>query len=693
MNDKPQTVQTYRLRNLDCADCAVKIESSLQQTPGVRFARLNFATGTLTLDADDPSVVQQTIERIEPQVTMSPLGAEEEPLDENPNRELWRLGAAALCFVGGLFAGAIPWLYTTLFLAAYLLSGGPVLWSAVRNLRRAQMLDESFLMTVATLGAWFIGKPAEAVGVMLFYGIGEYLQARAVGRSRRSIQALLAVRPDQARVQRGQAWQMVSPQEVQPGEWVMVNPGERVPLDGRVVQGESFVDTTSLTGESVPRRVRSGDEVLAGMINQQGMLLVQVTRPFGESSIARMLDLIENAATNKAAPERMMTRVARVYTPVVVGLALATAFVPPLLGLGTLSEWGYRALILLVISCPCALVIGIPLGYFGGIGAAARRGILVKGAAFLDTLANARSVLFDKTGTLTSGEFRLQQVQPAADMPPDEMLRLAARAEAHSSHPIAEAIRQAYGEQVPALQEYEELAGFGVRAQVDEREILLGNDALLHRTAIPHDETTCKVPGTSIHMAVDGTYQGHLQVADALKPEAAAALQSLRAQGVKHLAMLTGDRREVAQEIASHLDLDTLYAEMLPEDKLQVVEDTMAQQPLPLAFVGDGINDAPALRRADVGIAMGALGSQAAIESADVVIMTDSPAKVSEAVQIARLTRRIVWQNIGMALGVKAFFILLGIGGAATLWEAVFADVGVALLAVFNAMRVMRVKA
>ncbi|GAB4526102.1 MAG: heavy metal translocating P-type ATPase [Anaerolineales bacterium] len=675
----------YRLQNLDCANCALEIEERLRETPGVRAVNLNFSTATLHLDADDPQVARRVIAEIEPQVRLLPAESAEE---DAPDRTPWRLGAAGVCFVGGLLSGAFPWLRLLLLLAAYLLSGYPVLAQALHNVRRGQVLDENFLITVATLGAWGIGEPAEAVGVMLFYGVGEYLQERAVGRSRRSIQALLAVRPDRARVQCGEAWEMQPPEAVAVGQRVMVNPGERIPLDGRVHSGESLLDTAPLTGESTPRRARPGDEVLAGMVNQRGVLILEVTRPFGESSIARMLDLVENAAARKAAPERMMTRIARWYTPVVAGLAVLTALLPPLLGWGTFAAWGYRALTLLVISCPCALVISIPLGYFGGIGAAAQRGILVKGAVFLDVLARVRSVLFDKTGTLTSGDFRLQAMCPADDMPPEDMLALAAHAEAHSAHPIAEAIRQAHGQALPPLTDYEELAGFGVRAQVGARTVVLGNDALLHRDAVPHDETACAAPGTSVHMAVDGRYQGYLQVADALKAESAPAVAALRRLGVRHLALLTGDRASVAADAAHRLGLDAFYAEMLPDDKLRVVETLLEAQPVPLAFVGDGINDAPALRRADVGIAMGALGSQAAIESADVVIMTDSPLKVAEAVQIARRTRRIVWQNIGMALGIKAAFILLGVSGQATLWQAVFADVGVALLAVFNAMRI-----
>ncbi len=678
-------MQKYRLQNLDCANCALEIEERLRETPGVRAVSLNFSTATLHLDADDPQTARRVIAEIEPQVRLLPMDAAQESA---PDHTPWRLGAAGMCFLGGLLSGAHPWLRLSLFLAAYLLSGFPVLAQALRNLRHGQMLDENFLMTIATLGAWGIGEPAEAVGVMLFYGVGEYLQERAVGRSRRSIQGLLAVRPDQARLQRGDSWEVVSPQDVEVGQRVMVNPGERIPLDGRVVQGESLLDTAPLTGESTPRRAVPGDEVLAGMVNQRGVLVLEVTRPFGESSISRMLDLVENAAARKAAPERMMTRIARWYTPVVVGLAALTAILPPLLGWGTFAGWGYRALTLLVISCPCALVISIPLGYFGGIGAAARRGILVKGAVFLDVLAGVRSVLFDKTGTLTSGDFRLQETHPAGDMPPEDMLALAAQAEAHSAHPIAEAIRRAHGDVLPVVEQYEELSGFGVRARIDAQDVVLGNDALLHHTAVPHDAEVCAVPGTSVHMAVDGKYQGYFQVADALKSDAAQAVKRLRTLGVTYVAMLTGDRQAVAQHVAESLYLDAFHAEMLPEDKVDVVERTMRTQPLPLVFVGDGVNDAPALRRADVGVAMGALGSQAAIESADVVIMTDSPLKVADAVQIARHTRRIVWQNIGMALGIKAAFILLGVSGQATLWQAVFADVGVALLAVFNAMRI-----
>jgi len=580
-----------------------------------------------------------------------------------------------------------------LFIPAYLLSGWSVLKTAGRNIFRGRVFDETFLMTVATLGAIAIHKLPEAVGVMLFYKIGELFQDIAVSRSRNSIKALLEVRPDYANIQTEGVIKKVSPKTVNIGDIIIVKPGEKIPLDGEIIDGNSQVDTSALTGESVPRTVRLGETVLAGMINKMGVLSIKVTKLFDESSIAKILDLVQNAKSKKAETEKFITKFARYYTPIVVFTSLAVALLPPLFISGaTSSEWVYRALILLVISCPCGLVISIPLGYFGGVGSAARRGILVKGSTFLDVLNTVNTVVFDKTGTLTKGVFKVAKIVPQNGFNEQELLQLAAKIESHSNHPIAQSIRKAYGEKIDEFEvkNYEEIAGYGIRAKVENKVVIAGSDRLLHKENIAHDN--CLVEGTVIHLAVDDIYAGYIVIADELKEDAREAIQALKRIGVEKTVMLTGDNQAIASYIAQQLGIDAYEAELLPEEKVNAIEKLIsaAGKHGKVAFVGDGINDAPVIARADVGIAMGGLGSDAAIETADIVIMTDAPSKVAEAIQIARKTRQIVWQNIGFALAIKGIFIGLGIFGVATMWEAVFADVGVALLAIFNATRAMK---
>ena len=576
---------------------------------------------------------------------------------------------------------------------AYLISGWSVLTTAGHNILRGRMFDENFLMTIATLGAISIHEIPEGVAVMLFFQIGELFQDYAVGRSRSSIRALLEVRPDTANLKIDGDVRQVSPESVNVGDVVLVRPGEKVPLDGDILEGASQVDTSALTGESVPRTVTAGDTILAGMINQSGALTVQVTKPFGESSVSKILELVENASSKKADTEKFITRFARYYTPVVVILSLAVAILPPLFIPGaTQAVWAYRALVLLVISCPCGLVISIPLGYFGGVGGAARRGILVKGSTYLDALTQVKTVVFDKTGTLTKGNFRVTDVVTCNGLNKHQLLALAAQVEAQSNHPVAQSIRKAYGQDVgtAGVQDYQEIAGHGITAQVAGRTVLAGNDRLLHRENIPHD--VCTVDGTVAHIAVEGEYSGRIIITDELKPDATEAIRALHAQGIE-TAMLTGDSQSVADSIAQQLGLDQYRAELLPEDKVSALEAFLTRDGSrnnKVVFVGDGINDAPVIARADVGMAMGGLGSDAAIETADVVLMTDAPSKVVESIQIAHKTLRIVWQNIILAMAVKGIFIALGAIGIATLWEAVFADVGVALLAIFNAGRVLR---
>ncbi|AFY57674.1 heavy metal-translocating P-type ATPase, Cd/Co/Hg/Pb/Zn-transporting [Rivularia sp. PCC 7116] len=580
------------------------------------------------------------------------------------------------------------------FVPAYLISGWAVLTAAGRNILRGKIFDENFLMTVATLGAIAIHQIPEAVAVMLFFQVGELFQDFSVSRSRSSIKSLLEVRPDSANLKVDGEMKPVSPKSVQVGNIIVVKPGEKIPLDGEITEGASQVDTSPLTGESVPRTVQVGETVLAGTINKSGVLTVRVSKLFEESSISKILYLVENASSKKATTEKFITRFARYYTPVVVFFSLAVAILPPLFVPGeTSAEWVYRALVLLVISCPCGLVISIPLGYFGGVGGAAKRGILVKGSTFLDTLTDVQTVVFDKTGTLTKGVFNVTQIVPKNGCSETELLHLAAKVESQSNHPVAKSILSAYGESVETsdVKDYREIAGHGIQARVGNSIVIVGNSRLLLRENIEHD--VCDVEGTIVHVAVDGVYRGRITIADELKDDAVEAIRNLKNAGVEQIVMLTGDNQTVAQIIARQLNLDSYLAELLPEDKVEAIETYLgkASKGKKVVFVGDGINDAPVIARADLGMAMGGLGSDAAIETADVVLMTDAPSKIAEAIQVGKKTHKIVWQNIVLAMGVKGLFIILGIFGIATLWEAVFADVGVALLAILNAGRILKV--
>lgn len=612
-------------------------------------------------------------------------------------QELLPLAGVAALYIPGLIfedrfhATGFSFVEYLLFIPAYLLSGWGVLSSAGRNILKGRIFDENFLMTVATLGAIAIHQLPEAVGVMLFYKIGELFQELSVSRSRRGIKSLLEIRPDYANLKVNGEIKKVSPEVVDIGNVIVVKPGEKIPLDGEIIEGTSLVDTSALTGESVPRTAKVGETVLAGMINQTGVINLKVTRLFGESSIANILDLVENASSKKAETQKFITKFARYYTPIVVFISLAVALLPPLLIPGESSgEWVYRALVILVISCPCGLVISIPLGYFGGVGGAAKQGILVKGSTFLDTLAAVKTVVFDKTGTLTKGVFKVTQVAPKNGFTPAQLIELAAKVELHSNHPIAQSIREAYREKIDAsdVENYEEIAGYGIKAIVQGRVVIAGNDRLLQRENINY---AVDVDGTVVHLAVDRVYAGYILIADEIKEDAAGAIQYLKRLGVEKTVMLTGDNEAIAASVAQKLGLDSYIAELLPEGKVSAIEKILkaAGKGNMVAFVGDGINDAPSIARADVGIAMGGLGSDAAIETADVVIMTDAPSKVAEAIKIGRKTHQIVWQNIIFALAVKGLFIALGVFGIATMWEAVFADVGVALLAIFNSTRVL----
>ena len=586
------------------------------------------------------------------------------------------------------------WQYLLLFLVPYLIVGWDTLKEAAEGLAHGEALSEDFLMSVATVGALAIGfmpgaetQFPEAVFVMLFFQVGELFEEMAEGRSRKSISHLMDLRPDVAHVERGGVLQDVKPEDVTPGEIILVQPGEKVPMDGVVLEGHSSLDTVALTGESVPRSIHEGDEILSGCVNQSGVLKVRTTKAFGESTAAKILDLVENAAASKSRSESFITRFARVYTPIVVGLAVLVAVVPGLIT-GEWSTWIYRGLMFLVVSCPCALVISVPLTFFGGLGGASRKGILVKGSNLMDQLAKLQTVVFDKTGTLTEGVFEVTAVHPEV-IDETELLHLAAHVERHSTHPIAQALRNAYPDEHDecSVEGIEETAGHGIIATVNGRKVAVGNSKLMDKLGAAWHP--CEHSGTIIHVAIDGVYAGHIVISDRVKADAAEGIAALKAAGVAKTVMLTGDQESVAAAVASALKVDEFHAQLLPADKVTAVEKLLSQGTL--AFVGDGINDAPVLTRADVGIAMGALGSDAAIEAADVVLMDDKPSKIAEAVRIARRTLSIARQNIVFAIGIKVLVLVLATLGLATMWMAVFADVGVTVLAVLNAMRALKV--
>ena len=581
-----------------------------------------------------------------------------------------------------------------IFLTSYLIVGYSVVLRAVKGIIRGQVFSENFLMTIATIGAFFVGEYPEGVAVMLFYLVGELFQDVAVNRSRRSISALMNIRPDYANLKIGDGTQKVSPEDVRIGDIIIVKPGEKVPLDGKVLTGTSMVDTSALTGESLPRELMPGSDALSGFINQNGVLTVEVRKTFGESTVSKILDLVQNAGSRKAPTENFISKFARYYTPAVVFGALAVAVIPPLLIQGaTFSEWIYRALIFLVISCPCALVISIPLGFFGGIGGASKRGILVKGSNYLEALNDVDTVIFDKTGTLTQGVFKVTAIEPRT-LSKERLLEVAALTESYSTHPIALSIARAYGKLLDQsrVHDVQEVAGQGISAKVDGQRVLAGNTRLMEQNGIAFPMVDSL--GSVVHMSIDGAYAGYLVISDEVKKDAAEAIRALRAAGVRKIAMLTGDLKLVGDQIGRDLGIDEVYSELLPADKVAKLEalDAKKGKKGKLVFVGDGINDAPVLARADIGIAMGGLGSDAAIEAADIVIMTDEPSKIATAIKIAKKTRTIVMQNIIFALGVKGVFLMLGATGHATMWEAVFADVGVAVIAILNSMRVMNTK-
>lgn len=691
------------LEGLCCADCARKIEAQAGRIDGVKSAEMNFVAQKLTIEAlnkkELPSIIReasQIVLAIEPDVKIS-LTDRKQAASEEGSMKKWAYRISLLVGVVLFAAGVIfnfgkPY-ELILFLVSYVLIGGEVVLRALRNILKGQVFDENFLMSVATIGAFAIGEYPEGVAVMLFYQVGEAFQRLAVNRSRKSITALMDIRPDYANLKIGDQVQKVTPEEVGVGDLIIVKPGEKIPLDGRIVEGYSALDTSALTGESLPRDVEPGSEVLSGSINKNGVLTIEVSKEFGESTVSKILDLVQNASGKKAPTENFITKFAKYYTPFVVFAALALALIPPLLIPGALfADWINRALVFLVVSCPCALVISIPLSFFGGIGGASRNGILIKGSNYLEALNNIDTVVFDKTGTLTKGVFKVTQTAGANGWTEEELLDIAAHAESFSNHPIAVSIQKAYGQEIRSerLAGTEELPGFGIRVKVDGRQVLAGNGKLMDSEKVVWQKT--EALGSIVYVAIDGVFAGHIVISDELKPDSRQAIRDLKALGVRKTVMLTGDIKVVGEAIAREIGLDKVYTDLLPNQKVEQVEslDREKQKNGKLVFVGDGVNDAPVLARADIGIAMGALGADAAIEAADVVLMTDEPSKLVSAIRVARKTRTIVWQNIIFALGVKAIILVLGALGIATMWEAVFGDVGVAVIAILNAMRAMR---
>lgn len=729
----------FELEGLACTNCAGKIEKEVNNLEDIEKVSLNFATSTITVEGEGAdnsfeNELQEIADRIEPGLTVKEsrnrrkranqksdhnhvhehnheegrVNDHEESHDHGVDDEnsylKKRFWPGTIIFALAIILFELPFLEVELgslsiylewllFGSSYLLIGGPVLMAAFKNIKRGQVFDENFLMSIATIGAFSIQEFPEGVAVMLFYMVGEIFQERAVDRSRRSIKKLMDIRPDYANLKLEDTTKEVDPEDVQIGDIIIIKPGEKVPLDGEVLEGSSMVDTSALTGESVPRKVETGDEILSGTINKDGLLTVEVTKEYGQSTVSKILELVENASAKKAPTEKFITKFARYYTPVVVYSALAIAVLPPLFLQGAaFADWFYRALIFLVISCPCALVVSIPLGFFGGIGRASRQGVLVKGGNYLEALNNVSQIVFDKTGTLTKGEFAVSKVESYNGFNNEQILTMAAYAESHSTHPIAKSIVEAFDQKIDnqRIKDYQEISGHGIKAVVDDKEILAGNIKLMNKNNIEYQEVDAD--GTIVYLAIENKYAGYITITDELKEDSIKAIKGLKELGIKQLTMLTGDREAVAGRVAQRLGLDNYYSELLPDQKVDEIEELLGRQKEndKLIFVGDGINDAPVLARSDIGVAMGGLGSDAAIEAADVVLMTDEPSKLITAINTARRTRKIVWQNIILALGVKGIVLIMGAVGLATMWGAVFADVGVALIAVFNAMRISR---
>lgn len=698
------------LEGLCCANCAAKIEYEINDLNGVK-AYMNFINKTLTMETDSydeelQAKIKAIVHKHEPTVRVIFQGSmdqaepnisdDDEPKEGALQKKLFiKLVIGGALFAAGILFDFENWLELTLFLVSYIVVGGDVVWRAIKGIAKGQVFSEHFLMSIATIGAFFIGDYAEGVAVMIFYLVGELFQDKAVDHSRKSISALMNIRPDYANLKSGDGLKKVSPETVNIGDVIVVKPGEKIPLDGRVIEGYSMVDTSALTGESVPRELEPGNDALSGCINKNGVLTIEVTKDYDDSTVSKILDMVQNASRRKAPTEKFITKFARYYTPVVVFSAIALAIIPPLVIPGAVfSDWLYRALVFLVVSCPCALVISIPLGFFGGIGGASKRGILIKGSNYLEVLTNVETVVFDKTGTLTKGIFKVTEINPQNKFTNEELIEYAAYAESYSNHPIATSIMKAYTNEIDqkSIENHQEIPGHGIKVTVRDKEVLAGNNRLMDSEKIIYDDV--ETLGTVLHIAINHHYAGNIVISDEVKEDSAHAIKALKAIGINKTVMLTGDLKAVGDKIGKQLGLDEVYSELLPGDKVDKLEllETKKSPKGKLTFVGDGINDAPVLARADIGIAMGGLGSDAAIEAADIVIMNDEPSQIVTAIKIAKKTRNIVMQNIVFALGIKAIFLVLSTFGLATMWQAVFADTGVTLIAVFNAMRALSTK-
>lgn len=737
------------LNGLDCANCANKIETKVNKINGVKEATVNFSTTLLIAEIKEESLkdeiineIKSIVKKLEPDVKVEEKlnntviknttseckdsccstsfengevkkCTEKTKINKNETHNhthsngLSENNAGVIEYIKEnimLIIGTLIYLVALayngnnnsvsiiLFIASYLVIGGEVILTALKNITNGEIFDENFLMSIATIGAFFIGEYPEAVAVMLFYQIGEVFQGYAVNKSRKSISSLMNIRADYANVLRSNNEVKVSPEDVSLNEVILIKPGERVPLDGVVLSGESFLDTSALTGESVPREIKAGDEILSGEINNSGVLKVRVTKEYGESTVARILELVENASNKKAPTEKFITKFSKIYTPIVVLVAVLVAIIPPIFIKGAVfSEWLYKALSLLVVSCPCALVVSIPLGFFSGIGAASKKGVLVKGGNYLEALKESEIIVFDKTGTLTKGVFKVTSIN-AKNISKDELLEITALGEANSNHPIAVSIAEAYGKKINKneIESYKEVAGHGVEAIIRGKNVLLGNSKLMIKNNIFYDKVN--TIGTIVHIAINSEYKGNIIISDEIKENVKEAIVELKNAGIKKTVMLTGDSKEVAEKVANDIGIDEIYSELLPSDKVNKLEEVLNKKVGngKVLFVGDGINDAPVLARADIGIAMGGVGSDAAIEAADVVLMKDKIESISDAIRISRKTNKILWQNIIFSLFIKVAVMILVVVGLTNMWAAVFADVGVTLLAVLNSMRIIR---
>ena len=703
----PSKKITLLLEGLDCASCANKIEAEVNQINGVVKASVNFVSTKLEVyieenkdENDIIDIIKNRIKIIEPEVHVVEINKinkvnDNEQEEKEQKYEIALLIVGAVLFFIAMFFNISNQFKFILYLISYVILGGDVLLNAIRNIFRGKIFDENFLMAIATLGAFFIRQYPEGVAVMLFYKVGESFQSYAVNKSRKSISELMDIRPDYANLKIGNETKKVSPEEVNIDDIIIVKAGEKIPLDGVVVEGKSMVDTSALTGESVPVKVELGSNVLSGSINNNGILEIKVSKRFEESTVSKILDLVENASSSKAETENFITRFAKYYTPVVVIVALCLAIIPPLiLSNNSWFGWIYRALVFLVVSCPCGLVISVPLGFFSGIGTASKNGLLIKGSNYLESLSKAEIVVFDKTGTLTKGVFKVTKINNEENISKEELLEYAAYAEYYSNHPIGLSIVKSYNKEINKneIKDYNEISGHGISVTVKNQKVLVGNSKLMNKENITYKEAP--QIGTIAHIAVDNKYYGYLIISDEIKDDAKKAIEGLRKLKIKNIVMLTGDSKAVAENVSKELNLDSVESELLPDQKVEKVEELYKTKSPKgtLVFTGDGINDAPVLAIADVGVAMGGLGSDAAIEAADVVIMNDEPSKLIDGIKISRRTEKIVWQNIIMALAVKFIVLTLGALGIANMWEAVFADVGVTLIAVINSIRIMKYK-